>query len=935
MQNQGQNLTFQRIGVAILAATLFVIAGLTFYTMASIPTDENLFTGAPSPALITRTIPAHQEGPGRSRAGLRKDPTLMVVTDSLLRGDLLVALGDDPVRSFKNLPMLFSGFTTDTLQVRIYRPDRDAFYTYSVGRDILDPTLYREMASAVVVVDVSAGGASDRAGMRVGDFIVRINGKSFGNAQEADAILRRGESGVATVYDIVRDGKPLSLSVTLARFGFPLALLVFWLTGLCYLAFGSFLLYQRPGLAQARSLGLSFLLMGFVIAVVAITREPDPTWFTRTRDVLITLAAFLGTGFGFHAQGIFPVERRRSVYRRWGLPLMYAASVLSPLLLLSDAVGIRWVALMGFVIAGFIANILGLTKLPPQFKKIVRPIRLVTVLVMVLAVIMIVGLAVMGGGNAFGFVGMLLLFIPLSYVYILGRYRLLGLDFRVRRNVQYTLLSWGWGILMAVLFIRLLLWIPGLPVQVPGITLSGLSVEIDPLPTSPEQQVFMERLVVIFLAAGTWYLLWRVRKAGQQFIDRKYYRTQFDYRRAASSLSAMLSTRLSMDETARGIVDTLVDVLSLKSAGLLVFRNGEECCCEAAAGLTGEQWKDIVCVADRMFASEMISHSDPVRVELLSADIRTLLSAHQFQCVVPIRSKEQLRGALLVGEKLSETPLGAEDLSFLAGVAKQLSVSIENAFLYEELAGKERMRHELNIARRIQLSSLPSVTPRIPGLDISGMSSPALEVGGDFFDYLNGDAKGLMVIVGDVSGKGTSAALYMSKVQGILRSLHGFGLPPRELFIRANRLLCQDLERSSFVTALGGHYVPGTHELTLVRAGHVPLFHYHAQSAIVERVLPRGLGLGLDNVGVFAREIEERVVGFANGDVMVFITDGVLEARNAAGEEFGEERVEALLCEAAGLDAVGIRDTVVREIQSFGKGMDQHDDQTVVVVKAL
>jgi serine phosphatase RsbU (regulator of sigma subunit) len=112
----------------------------------------------------------------------------------------------------------------------------------------------------------------------------------------------------------------------------------------------------------------------------------------------------------------------------------------------------------------------------------------------------------------------------------------------------------------------------------------------------------------------------------------------------------------------------------------------------------------------------------------------------------------------------------------------------------------------------------------------------------------------------------------------------------------------------------------------------VPLFHFHAGSARVERVLPRGLGLGLNDAGVFAQEIEERVVDYAPGDVMVFVTDGVLEARNAGGEEFGEQRISALLSESSGLDATGLRDSIVQAIERFGGGTDQHDDMTLVVV---
>lgn len=302
---------------------------------------------------------------------------------------------------------------------------------------------------------------------------------------------------------------------------------------------------------------------------------------------------------------------------------------------------------------------------------------------------------------------------------------------------------------------------------------------------------------------------------------------------------------------------------------------------------------------------------------------------------MPIRSHDRLVGTLLVGEKLADTSFNEEDLSFLSGVAKQSAVSVDNAFLYEEHAEKERMRHELAIARRIQLSSLPATTPDVPGLDIAGVSLPAMEVGGDFYDYLGWNGKEVMVVVGDVSGKGTSAALYMSKVQGILRSLYGFDLPPREGFIRANRLLCSDLEKTSFVTALGARYRAAERSLTLVRAGHLPLFHYHAATGSVERVLPRGLGLGLNDAGVFSNELEARDVRFAAGDVMLFVTDGVTEARNASGDEYGDTRVSTTLISAAHLPARGICDALTGDVREFGAGLDQHDDQTIVVVKAV
>jgi hypothetical protein len=126
---------------------------------------------------------------------------------------------------------------------------------------------------------------------------------------------------VLTVYDIVRNGQPMSLTVTLARFGFPLGLLVLWLTGLCYMGFGAFLVFRRPELIAARTIGYAFLLMGFAITVMWIRGEPDPTWFTRGREVLTVLAAFLGTASSFHAQGA--AERRKPLPQVGYLRCMY------------------------------------------------------------------------------------------------------------------------------------------------------------------------------------------------------------------------------------------------------------------------------------------------------------------------------------------------------------------------------------------------------------------------------------------------------------------------------------------------------------------------------------------------------------------------------------------------------------------------------------
>ncbi len=193
----------------------------------------------------------------------------------------------------------------------------------------------------------------------------------------------------------------------------------------------------------------------------------------------------------------------------------------------------------------------------------------------------------------------------------------------------------------------------------------------------------------------------------------------------------------------------------------------------------------------------------------------------------------------------------------------------------------------------------------------------------------------MTVIVGDVSGKGTSAALYLFKIQGILRSLYAFGLTPRELFIRANQLLYRDLEKKSFVTAIGGFFETNKHRLILARAGHLPLFYYQSMGKKVEKITPKGLGLGLDKQDIFSAEIEEKTIKYNKGDVFVFITDGIVEALSVDGREFGEENLIKVLEHNYSENAKNIRDKIISEVNRFSANTLQHDDQTVVVVKAI
>jgi phosphoserine phosphatase RsbU/P len=218
-------------------------------------------------------------------------------------------------------------------------------------------------------------------------------------------------------------------------------------------------------------------------------------------------------------------------------------------------------------------------------------------------------------------------------------------------------------------------------------------------------------------------------------------------------------------------------------------------------------------------------------------------------------------------------------------------------------------------------------------LDIYAKSLPALEVGGDFYDFLNGNPNELTVVIGDVSGKGTSSALYMSKIQGILQTLYQFDLTPRQLMIKANHLLYKHIMSNAFVTVLGGKFNIKDSLLHVVRAGHLPLYYFDSQTGIIRQSCPRGIGLGLSGDDIFENSIEETTFKFKAGDIFLFISDGILESRNQKGEQFGEERLSEIIVLNHDKKSLEIVDEIVRSVSDFSENALQFDDITLVSVK--
>jgi len=312
-----------------------------------------------------------------------------------------------------------------------------------------------------------------------------------------------------------------------------------------------------------------------------------------------------------------------------------------------------------------------------------------------------------------------------------------------------------------------------------------------------------------------------------------------------------------------------------------------------------------------------------------------------------------------------------DQLGDLADSFNSMTASVED--LLQEKAEKERLEQELRIARQIQMSLLPQGPLRLEGLSVTAHCEPAREVGGDYYDYLPLGGKRVGIIVADVAGKGTSAALYMAELKGLMLSLSQLHTSPRELLISANRIIAQHLDARSFITMTYAVVDMGTRTLTYARAGHCPLIYLQGeggrgkgedsrgageegirvqavggsrmQGAVATQVVaasrraqiqaPDGLVLGLkiDNGERFETLLEEVTQPLGVGDVVLLFTDGVTEAMNEAGEPFGEERLAALVEEHGDLPFEELRERILREIRAFVGSASLHDDLTLVLLK--
>ncbi|MCX7671957.1 MAG: PP2C family protein-serine/threonine phosphatase, partial [Anaerolineae bacterium] len=397
---------------------------------------------------------------------------------------------------------------------------------------------------------------------------------------------------------------------------------------------------------------------------------------------------------------------------------------------------------------------------------------------------------------------------------------------------------------------------------------------------------------------------------------------------ALYDLARSTRSRLSIGEILDSLTREAARLVKTRAAAALVWMPGEApTIVQHGAAPTDTTWfLDLFAEARRDGRHRVL--------ERAGAEERGLPAAMRNVLLVPIKLNDQYAAALALLDK-SDGPFGSPDIKLAQAIAEQVGTQIENVRLYQEKLAQTRLETEMALARRVQMHLLPQHLPLIAGLDVYARTLPALQVGGDFYDLIHPAGGPYMFVVGDVSGKGISAALIMAMTRTVLRSAsrapaRGAAWPtPAQIMSRATDELYDDLtEVGMFVTIFFGQYDPAERRLRYANLGHSPVIYRptHGTPRLLEA---DGPALGMLPVNL----AEDQELAFGPDDLLLVATDGFNEARNAAGEMFGYERLLALVQEFADHPATAIADRLYERVAGFSAGHGQDDDQTLIILK--
>ncbi len=292
-------------------------------------------------------------------------------------------------------------------------------------------------------------------------------------------------------------------------------------------------------------------------------------------------------------------------------------------------------------------------------------------------------------------------------------------------------------------------------------------------------------------------------------------------------------------------------------------------------------------------------------------------------------------GVLALANGPMSSPLTEMDFEVFKAIAEQSAFALYNAHVYSEVNEKKRLDRDLEIAHDIQRILLPSTSPEVPGYQISGINIPARQVSGDYFDYIRVDEHHFGIVIADVSGKGVPASLIMAMCRSVLRSQAPVNPSPADVLRKVNRQLFPDMREDMFISMCYLIIQDALGQVSLARAGHDAPLHFHARDGTLTKVNPPGMALGVDSGAVFDRLTRNFSVNLEADDCLILYTDGVTEALDQNGMEYGMDKMMQAIRASAPEGSPAIVKRLTDDLQSFVGLQPQNDDITLIVIRKL
>lgn len=507
------------------------------------------------------------------------------------------------------------------------------------------------------------------------------------------------------------------------------------------------------------------------------------------------------------------------------------------------------------------------------------------------------------------------IFFPASIAYSISKHNLFDADAIIKRTVGYFIVT---GVIIALY--------------------AGVTVFFNVF--MGHYQIAQSKAFPIIFTLGVILFFNPLRDRIQALVDRLFFRKEYDYGEIIDKISSAIASLMDLSEILKRLMQTFMEDMFINTGSVaLLSSDGAAFKVYIAGGEKEEAVEKVVIDTDdpliNIFQEEkrILTRYDILedpKYKDVSKACEAGFDALGSNLIVPLVYQDKLIGLLNLGEKKSGKMYNREDVDLLGALANQGAVAIENARLFKENLEKQRMEEELNIARDLQTSMLPADSPKVEGLDIAAYSVSAMEVGGDFYDFIEMDEKSIGFVVGDVTGKSVSGALVMSFSRSIFRMLSEENIGVGEIMSRANRRIKKDIKTGMFVALLYAVVDAAKRSAILCSAGQTQPIQFSSatgETALVETkgdTFPLGI---LEDVNY-----EETDIQLLPGDSVVFYTDGIVEAMNAQKEMFGFDRLLSVVKESGPQGAQQILKHILAHVEQFTGDAAQHDDITVIVV---